>query len=187
MTPCWGILWRQCMIWLVCPLCGIGATCCHSGSPKNCIFSAGFLSKDLKHLDTAMVWRCWKCLDVSNIFWAHTLDRVGNNMYPFYCCGSIDAIFNGKGFSFSLWRCDIGSYMFGTYRDPKSWMHNHPSWAKHMHHAIPPKHCAHTAQYAKRIVLFYEGHGGEIMEPYERQFLLLFVLGLPTSIPYMGI
>jgi len=40
---------------------------------------------------------------------------------------------------------------------------------QHILHAFPLKQSCQAAQYARRIVLFYEGHGGEIVGLYERQ------------------
>ena len=57
---------------------------------------------------------------------------------------------------------------------------------RYMLHAFPSKQSCYGAQYARRIVLFYEGHGGEIVGLYERRSCLPFVLCIPYC-PYVGV
>jgi len=55
-----------------------------------------------------------------------------------------------------------------------------------MPHALSSKQCTQTTQDAKRIVLFYKGHEGEIMELYERQFCHPLVLSSLLHSKYRG-
>ena len=82
----------------------------------------------------------------------------------------------------SIWYGSLEQTTFYT----KSRMHNHPSSARYMLHAFPSKKSCYGAQYARRIVLFYEGHGGEIVGLYERRSCLPFVLCIPYC-PYVGV
>jgi len=83
------------MIWLVCPTLWCRGHLSSLG-PRIVSFLQDFLSKDLRHLghsNGVTLLRVVRCVKHH----LSTLDGVGNGMYgmyPFYCCGSTDAISN---------------------------------------------------------------------------------------------